>query len=491
MRTDDEVIVVGSGPCGAFAAAALVERGIPVTLLDAGLRAPQGFVVRLAGKTLYRRKGWAEYSRHRQDPSSDEQLEWISSLSLGGLSNYWTSAVPRYAPDDFTDGARLDERFRWPIAYDDLVPFYERAERELALTAGAPILGVPPGAVEHEVELPRDWRAVADRAQEHGYGVGALPMARGGSWMFARRGTEYSSYHCTVARLESSPLFRLIRGAFVLRVEWCSTTGRATSVAYVDRRTGDRHDVHGRAVVLAAGAIDTTAIILRSTSGDFPDGLGNSAGLVGRYLHDHPREWWVVHTAEKLTALSHPVYVARADHDTSEPLMSSSLMLGQTPSWPARVRVYTGGKVSKFGVQVLGTMIPTPEVGVRVGDWEGARPAIHLRYDEATLRNMRAARDRVREVLAAGGVGSDVPGPFHDLTPGQSVHYAGTVRMHDDPQFGVLDRWNRMYDVPNVAVVDPSCFTTGPEKNPTLTAMAIAARAADRLADDLTDGSLA
>ena len=62
--------------------------------------------------------------------------------------------------------------------------------------------------------------------------------------------------------------------------------------------------------------------------------------------------------------------------------------------------------------------------------------------------------------------------------------------MHANPEFGVLDRWNRMYDVPNVAVVDPSCFPTGPEKNPTLTAMALAARAADRLADDLRDGAL-
>ena len=90
--------------------------------------------------------------------------------------------------------------------------------------------------------------------------------------------------------------------------------------------------------------------------------------------------------------------------------------------------------------------------------------------------------------MASAGVDVEVPGPFHELVPGSSVHYAGSVRMHASPQFGVLDSWNRMYDVPNVAVVDPSCFPTGPEKNPTLTAMALAARAADRLADDLRAG---
>ena len=85
---------------------------------------------------------------------------------------------------------------------------------------------------------------------------------------------------------------------------------------------------------------------------------------------------------------------------------------------------------------------------------------------------------------------SIVPGPFHELRPGSSVHYGGSVRMHADPAFGVLDRWNRLHDVPNVAVVDSSCFTTGPEKNPTLTAMAIAVRAADRLGRDVRDGTV-
>lgn len=489
MTDDDAVIVIGSGPCGAFAADALVSNGIRVIMLDAGLRAPRGGVLRVGGKTLFRTKSWAEYARRRHDAeASDPDIEWISSLSLGGLSNYWTSAIPRYSPNDFTDGGRIDERYVWPVRYDELVPYYERAEIEIGLTAAEPIHGVPAGQVQHRMALPDDWTAVAARAQQHGYGVGALPMARGGPTMLARRGTEYASYHCTVARLESSDLFELLRGAFALRLVWNAPSGRVTSVEYVDRNNGERREMRGRAVVLAAGAIDSTAILLRSTSGDFPRGLGNTSDVIGRYLHDHPREWWVVETETPLTALSHPVYVARAPHDGSEPLMSTSLTLGQTPRLPDRIKVYTGGRVSAFGVQVLGTMVPQPDIGVELGDWDGARPAIHLRYDDDAMRNMVLARAHAREMLGAAGVAASIPGPFHDLVPGQSVHYAGTVRMHDNPEFGALDRWNRMHDVPNVAVVDPSCFTTGPEKNPTLTAMALAARAADRLAADLTNG---
>ena len=135
---DEPVVVIGSGPCGAMAAATLVGRGVDVLVLDAGQRAPRGLIVRAAGNTLYRRMGWAEYSTDRQDPATDPGIDWISSLSLGGLSNYWTAAVPRFAPEDFTDGERLDERYRWPVDYDDLVPYYERAEQALVVTAGGP-----------------------------------------------------------------------------------------------------------------------------------------------------------------------------------------------------------------------------------------------------------------------------------------------------------------------------------------------------------------
>jgi choline dehydrogenase-like flavoprotein len=78
----------------------------------------------------------------------------------------------------------------------------------------------------------------------------------------------------------------------------------------------------------------------------------------------------------------------------------------------------------------------------------------------------------------------------HVLRPGRSAHYGGAARMHVSPKYGVLDEWNRLHEVNNVAVVDASSFTTGVEKNPTLTVMALAARAVDRLAYDLKSGAL-
>jgi choline dehydrogenase-like flavoprotein len=490
--SEPDVIVVGSGPAGAMATAALVGRGLDVLLVDAGERAPGGFIARAGGNTVYRRMAWADYSTDRLDASSDAGVEWYSSLSLGGLSNFWTAAVPRFDPRDFTEGERLDGRYRWPITYDALVPYYELAERYLALTAGDRIPGVPPNMARYHHRLPADWRAIAAAAGRAGHGVGAMPLAKGRPWMIARRGTEFNSYHCVIAPLLDRPTFRLVHGAFVVALNWSPAAGRVESVDYIDRATGERRTARARAVVVAAGAIDSTALLMRSRSADFPTGLGNTSDLLGRYLHDHPREWWVLETARPLRALSHPVYVAREDHDASDPLFATSLTIGLA-SKVERLRTYVRATTKRFGVQVFGTMVPTPERSLTLPDdaCDGpVKPRITLRYDAAAVANIERARTRIVEVLGSAGVPATVPGPFHELHPGSSVHYGGSVRMHSDPQYGVLDGWNRMYDVPNVAVVDSSCFTTGAEKNPTLTAMAIAARAGEKLASDLQAGVL-
>lgn len=496
---EEPVVVIGSGPSGAVAAARLVERGLDVVMLDSGTTAPRGMIVRAAGNTLYRKMGYSEYLEDRLSPDSTN-VWWTSSLSHGGLSNYWTAAVPRFAPDDFTEGGRLDHRFVWPVDYDELRPYYEQAERHLTVTAGESIHGVPDPVARHRHRLPADWADVARRATANGEGLGAVPMAKGHPWMIAARGTEFASYHCVVKPLLDKPNFTLRSGAHATRVIWSPTAGRAEAVEYEDRTTGELKLVRASAVVVAAGTVDTTMILLRSTSNDFPTGIGNSRGLVGRYLHDHPREWWPATTERPMRALSHPVYLARRPHGDSEPLMGTSHTIGLAAP-VERLRTYVRASTTSLGVQVFGTMVPTPDIGISIsggsrqrnqddgGSPSAQRPHLALTYDDQAVRNIEASRDRLRDVLGAAGLSVSIPGPFHPLMPGSSVHLAGTVRMHDDPEFGVLDRWNRMHDVDNIVVCDLSCFTTGPEKNPTPTAMALAIRAADQLAVDLADRS--
>ncbi len=485
-----DVVVVGSGPSGAVAAAQLVARGLRVVMLDAGLHAPVGGLWRVNGNTVIRFvRGKPETNRHVA--LRDPRTQWFSSRSQGGLSNFWTAAVPRFHPQDFTEGEALDARYRWPVTYAELEPYYASVERMMEVTSGNAQPNLPPNVRTYYRRQPASWLAVAAAAGAAGHSVGAMPMAQGAPTTLVARPTGWNSYHCMVKPLLSSPTFTLIRGAEVERLVWSPGEARVTSVEYRDRtRGGASASVACRAVVVAAGTLDSTRILLQSRSKAFPDGIGNDAGVVGRYLHDHPQQWWPARLSRAMPILAHPMYVARADYGLSEPLMATSLTFGMVGKL-MRVKAWYGGSSPIVGVQVFGTMVPQAHHRVSVPRLPDGRDdtqsalEIDIEYDEQSQRNMEGARVRLVDVFQSAGITAQPLPPFDPIMPGKSVHYAGSIRMHEDRAVGVLDRWNRVHSAPNVLVTDMSCFTTSPEKNPTLTAMALSARAADQLARDL------
>lgn len=321
--------------------------------------------------------------------------------------------------------------------------------------------------------------------------MGPLPLAKGSPWMVAARGNEFDSFHQIVRPAMTSGRLEVRRGTHAVRV--LRDRDRATGVEYADVRTGELHTVPAIAVVVAAGPLDSTELLMRSESPHEPAGLGSSSDVVGRYLHDHPREWYALRLDKKLRALAHPMYIARSNHSTSPPLLATSSTLGLT-GLSDRIRTFSGGRVDRVGVQAFGTTIPTPDQRLTLADQPRRSPTgsalrIDLRYDDAVVENLQRGRERVQAAFAAAGISATTDDPGHPLSPGSSVHLGGTARMHADARFGVVDGWNRVHGVPNVLVCDASCFTTGPEKNPTLTAMAISARAADRLAKDLASST--
>jgi choline dehydrogenase-like flavoprotein len=482
----DGVVVIGSGPCGAAATRSLARAGVPVTVMDVGTRVPRGVVVRVAGRTAFRWVDKRPLHGDRHVSAADDATQWWSGLALGGLSNYWTGAVPRFAPEDFTDGARLDERYDWPIRYADLVPHYDDLEPLLRITAADVIAGVPEGKVRYRCRVPADWTALARRLESQGVGIGAMPMVKGAPWMVALRGNEFVSHHALIEPILRPGRVTLRPGALALRLNHDHAADRVTSVDYLDTATRTVHSLHASAFVVAAGAVDSTALLLRSTSTEFPTGLGNAHGVLGRYLHDHPSTWVLAQLRSPMTALSHPMYIAREDHATSEPLWAASLTLG-VGAGRDRWRTFVNRPTRRVGVKVFATMVPSDAVGVTLTPHESddaSRVQIALRYSDDVVRNVERARQRVVSLLAEAGRGADVSA-LDPLSPGASVHYGGGARMHHNPEFGVVDAWNRVHAVPNVVVADASCFPTGPEKNPTLTAMAIASRAGARLAADL------
>lgn len=486
---DRRVVVIGSGPAGAMAAHELVRHGISVVMLESGTEFQGGLLVRLMGRNIFRR---APPLTPNDDftVSGDPRTTWHTNLAPGGLSCQWTGAVPRFAPEDFTEGERLHAQYRWPITYQELAPFYERVERLMDITAGfSDVPNLPAGMAAFKHRIPEDWQAVAKVARSRGQGLTALPLADGPPNLAAFRGAAFNSFTTIVRKLQKAANFTLITGAHALQVEWNGMKKQASAVIYQDIGKGVQQRIETSAVVVACGALSSTKLLFDSACKDFPKGLGNAEGVLGRYLHDHPREWWSLKLDKPISLLAPAAYLTRLPYATSEPLLANSWTLG-LGSVNDKVKSRLGLKGDTVGVQVFGSMVPKKDYGVRSNaakcDAFGLPVLdICIRYDDVVIENMVRARAHLVSMMEEAGYRAKMSDVVPRLFPGTSVHYAGTVRMHGSRKYGMLNARNRIYDVPNVVVCDASCFTTGSEKNPTLTSMAIAARAADGLARDL------
>ncbi len=248
-------------------------------------------------------------------------------------------------------------------------------------------------------------------------------------------------------------------------------------------------------MVVACGPLHSTKLLFDSACADFPDGIGNEHGVLGRFLHDHPKEWWSFVTDAPLTRLSPAAYLTRRPYDDSEPLVATSWTFGlASPSIKDRLLSLTPIKSRRVGVQVFASMRPTADHCVRPHPTkrdEFGLPQLEvcIAFGPDEIGAVEASRGQLLDVMADAGYPARLDPIVPQLAPGIAVHYGGTVRMHRSPEHGVLNEWNRPFAVPNLVVADASCFTTNSEKNPTLTAMALSARAVARLAADLKAGA--
>ena len=487
--------MVGSGPPGAAAALFLCRAGADVLLLDAGsARSALGLTVRVHGFTVLKMR---RPLRERKDfrATSDPKARLFEDLAPGGLTNHWSCAVPRFSPEDFADADRAGEPYSWPIGYADIAPWYDQVEPLLRIAGTAHTHAqLPAGSVRLARQLAADWGPVADEARRCDRTIAPMPYAYGAETTLTLSGTVFNSFVRLIKPELRSERLTARHNARVLRLEWSPQERRVSAVIFRDLRTGKENRAACGAVVLAASAVGTAEILLASSSSDFPEGLGNTHGVLGRYLHDHPLGKVVVDLGTPIS-VHPPSYLTRPALDRAPPLYAAACVQWSGTGALAR-SVFRGtpGKLTSIGFNVFGTMAPSSDNWVAL---DRARPGadgtpglqLNISYPAETQQALDQARDDLTHVLSRAGFKPRVR-IWHVEPVGDSKHYGGTCRMHRSPRFGMLDGWNRMHAVPNVAVVDSSAFTTGPEKNPVLTAMALAARAGDRLAGDLKAGNL-
>jgi choline dehydrogenase-like flavoprotein len=323
-----------------------------------------------------------------------------------------------------------------------------------------------------------------------------MPYAYGGGSTWTPSGTPFNSF----VRLLAPELGRNDKivarfGARAVKLLWSARRRRVEAVLVRDRASGREEQLPCRAVVVAGGALNTPQVLLESKSADFPHGLGNEHGVLGRYLNDHPLGKLVIglnramsiHPAAYVTRLSlanakQPLYAAACMQWCSSSDLAKSVLQGH----PKRQRT--------IGFSVFGTMAPNADDYVAVNDAYQAPDGtkgleLHINHPPEALPALEEARDQLLALLSDAGFEPRVQ-VWKVEDPGNSNHYAGSCRMHAEPRFGMLNAWSRLHAVPNVMVADSSVFTTNPEKNPVLTSMTLAARAAHRLAAELASGDL-
>ena len=496
MHDDHTIVIVGSGPAGAVATALLTEAGLHVTLLESGPeRSARGLTARIGGVTVARVHRPLVPRSDGVTATGDPGAVLFEDLAPGGLTNHWSCAVPRFSRDDFADARRAGEAFTWPVDYDDLVPWYEWVEPRLAIS-GTPT-DIPPlaaGRITRATALGPTWKAIAAIAEQRGQGIVPIPYTYGATTTLTWSGTVFNSFTRMVAPALRSGRLDIRFDAHATRLEWSGSTRRVTGVVYRDRQTGEDHRVPCRAVVVAAGAVGTAKLLLQSTDSDFPQGLGNTHGVLGRYLHDHPLGKAEI-DLEGALDFNPPAYITREPLDRCQPLYAAAcLQWGGVRPLVTSLLGGHPGRMRWSGFNVFGTMAPRADDYVALDPSHSSKDGtpgllLNVRHPRESAATLEATRDRLIDLLQTGGLKPRLRKWLIEPV-GMSVHYAGTCRMHASPAYGMLDPWSRLHAVPNVVVADSAAFTTGPEKNPVLTAMALAARASDRLANDLRTNAI-
>ena len=192
------------------------------------------------------------------------------------------------------------------MSYSELAPYYEIAERTMQITADpVDVPNLPAGYCDYRHRVPEDWQALGRSALKRGQGFTTMPLADGPPHLLLRRGTAFNSFSLLLERLHKQKKFELITGAHVLNLEWDGAKKKVVAAVYHDSASNTPKADFGECV---RGRLRTTQFaetalqlgLQRSSD----SGLGNSTGLLGQYLHDHPREWWAVDVDAPITSLS-------------------------------------------------------------------------------------------------------------------------------------------------------------------------------------------
>ena len=559
-----DVVVIGSGAGGATVAHVLTGLGVRVTLLEAG---PM-----LDPYREYKEHQWPYDHDHRgaeeggaryfgrgkpfgffSTTSGDWELDgepytiaddtddfwWFRSRIVGGRTNHYGRMSFRFSDYDFKPYDRDGLGLNWPISYEDLSPYYDKAEEFIGVVGSREGIRSAPDGRFHDPPPPKAHELLIQRAS-HKMGISCIPNRRavitraingrpachycGQCGRGCQTASNYSASQVQIFPALETGRLELIDMAMAREIT-TDGNGKVAGVIYVDKRTREEREVRCRVLVLTASACESARLLLNSKTREFPNGVANSSGVVGRFLMDTvgygfggyipaldglPRynsdgaggahlymPWW---GWDRQPELGFPRgYHIEIGGGYVMPGVGSfgraARRAGYGTAIKEQARRDYGTRISLTG---RGEMIPNNfsycEIDPNVVDrWGIPVLRFHFRWSDYELKQAQHMGQTFTEMITLMGGDPQAPS-IRDASGisvgGSIIHEVGTVRMGDDPRTSALNGFCQAHGTDNLFVCDGAVFVSNPDKNPTLTINALAWRASEYLAEELNRGSL-
>ena len=559
-RSDSyDVCIVGSGAGGGMAAYTLTKAGARVALLEAGpmwdpvkdgamLKWPYDSPRRGAST---REKPFGEFDGciggwqidgEPYTTAPGTRFDWWRARMLGGRTNHWGRISLRFGPFDFNRKSRDGLGDDWPITYDDVKPWYDEVDKLVGIFGSVEGLPNEPDGIFHPPPTPRCYERLASQAAKK-LGLTVIPSRLsiitkplnnrapchycGQCNRGCMTHSNFSSAYVLIPPAQKTGRLTLITEAMAREVT-VGRDGLANGVSYIDRKTGRDMHVSARIVVLAASACETARILLNSKSSQFPNGLANSSGTVGKYLTDttgtdvsgfipkmmdmppHNEDgvggmhiympWWLDNSKLDFPRGYHiETYGGRG--------VPSAGFMGGIHRYPrgggygaslkADYRRYYGASIGFSG---RGEMIPNDdcycEIDPNVVDQYGI-PVLrfHWKWTDHEYNQVKHMQQTFRAIIAEMGGQVFSPMPTREqgygiANGGAIIHELGGARMGNDPKTSVVNANCQAHDVKNLFVTDGAPFVSQADKNPTWTILALSMRTSDYIAQQRKTGAL-
>ena len=479
---------------------------------------------------------WVKDSDHPYTTPEDKPFTWIRGYHTGGRSIMWGRQSYRLSPQDFEANAKDGHGVDWPIRYDDLAPWYDHIEKFIGVAGtneGLPQL--PDGQFIPGWDM-NDAEKMFKAAVESKFAgrkviIGRvanlskaqpqhIELGRGDcqNRSICERGCSFNAMYSTISgalpAARKTGNLTLVTDAIVHSIIQDPKTGKATGVRVIDRNTKEGKTYEAKIIFLNASAINSAAILLQSANEKSPNGLANGSDQVGRNLMDHiyalstagilPKGPDTYYKGRRPTGL----YIPRF-RNVTEPgegfvrgygYQGGAIRMGGKP----RAEQPGMGAAMKEGAHKLGPwmvyisgfgeMLPNPDNRVTLNKNQDDQWGIPVPHIECTIGDNERAMSK--QILADGKAMIEAAGGMvisqakEPGTPGLGIHEMGTARMGRDPKTSVLNQYNQAHEVPNLFCTDGAAMASSGCQNPSLTYMALTARAADNAVKMMKEGVL-